>query len=446
VLAPVVDVVRDPRWGRSEETYGEDTYLVTRMGVAAVQGFQGRRTSPNAPIDGVHVMATLKHMTGHGYPEGGRNAAPAIASPRMLREVFFPPFEVALREANALAVMASYNEIDGVPSHENRWLLTDLLRGEWGFRGLVVSDYFGVAELERKHHVVPDLAAAGRIALEAGVDIELPEPEGYKTLVADLSAKRIREAALDQAVGRVLRVKFLLGLFEQSYVGPATPEAERPADRILAQRAAEEAIVLLKNDGGLLPLDPAGLKSIAVIGPNADVCRLGGYSGKPDQTVSVLEGIRARLGQRVKILSAPGCGLTTGHRGWTDDLVTLADPAEDAHLVAEAGKLAKSVDVTILVIGQNEQLSREAWADNHAGDRLSLELVGAQMELARAVLARAPEVRTSSRYRGGLPLARPPPFRGRSGRAAAFRSAPGIPGSGACRRRRSRNPGRARVS
>jgi beta-glucosidase len=133
VLAPVVDVARDPRWGRIEETYGEDPYLVARMGVAAVNGLQGRRKSADAPIDGAHVMATLKHMTGHGYPEGGRNTAPAIASPRALREVFLPPFEAAIREAHALSVMASYNEIDGVPSHENRWLITDVLRGEWGF-------------------------------------------------------------------------------------------------------------------------------------------------------------------------------------------------------------------------------------------------------------------------------------------------------------------------
>ena len=387
VLAPVLDVARDPRWGRIEETYGEDTYLVARMGVAAVNGFQGRRTSPDAPIDEAHVMATLKHMTGHGYPEGGRNAAPAIASPRMLREVFFPPFEVALREAGALSVMASYNEIDGIPSHENRWLFTDLLRGEWGFRGVVASDYFGVAELDRKHHVVPDLATAGRIALEAGIDIELPEPEGYPTLVADLGAGRIAQAALDQATSRVLRAKFLLGLFERPYVAATTPEPERPADRALARRAGEEAIVLLKNEGHLLPLDETRFKSIAVIGPNAGACRLGGYSGAPDKTVSVLDGIRARVGKRVEIVSAQGCGLTTGNRGWTDDVVTLSDPAGDARLVAEAGKLARTTDLTILVLGQNEQLSREAWADSHRGDRLSLDLVGAQMDLARAVLA-----------------------------------------------------------
>ena len=386
VLAPVVDVARDPRWGRIEETYGEDPYLVARMGVAAVNGFQGRRASADAPIDGAHVMATLKHMTGHGYAEGGRNTAPAIASPRMLREVFFPPFEAAIREANALAVMASYNEIDGVPSHENRWLLTDVLRGEWGFRGLVVSDYFGVAELERKHHVVPDLPAAGRVALEAGVDLELPESEGYASLAADLAAGRITQVALDQAVARVLRAKFLLGLFEHPYAAAATPEPERPADRALALRAAEEAIVLVKNDGNLLPLDKAKVKSIAVIGPTADTCHLGGYSGKPDKTVSILDGLRAKLGDRVKVVTAPGCGLTAGNRGWTDNVVTLSDPAEDARLVAEAGKLAKTVELNVLVIGQNEQLSREGWADNHRGDRMSLDLAGAQMELARAVL------------------------------------------------------------
>jgi beta-glucosidase len=326
-------------------------------------------------------------MTGHGYPEGGRNAAPAIASPRMLREIFFPPFEAALHEAHALSVMASYNEIDGVPSHENRWLLTDLLRGEWGFRGLVVSDYFGIAELARKHHVVPDLASAGRRALDAGVDVELPEAEGYATLAADLAAGHLKQATLDQAVGRVLRAKFLLGLFEHPYVVSATPEAERPADRALARRAAEEAIVLLKNEGGILPLDPARLTSVAVIGPNAAVCRLGGYSGTPEKTVSVLDGIRARLGERVHVVSAAGCGLTAGNRGWNDNLIALSDTAEDARLVAEAGQLAQAADVTVLVMGQNEQLSREAWADNHLGDRMNLELVGAQMDLARAVLA-----------------------------------------------------------
>jgi beta-glucosidase len=385
VLAPVVDVARDPRWGRIEETYGEDPYLVSRLGVAAILGFQGRRAA-DAPIDGAHVMATAKHLTGHGTPEGGRNTAPGNYSPHVLREVFLPPFEAAVREAGVLGVMASYNEVDGLPSHANRWLLRDLLRGEWGFSGLVVSDYFGVAELQRKHHVVLDLRAAGKKALESGVDIELPEPEGYATLVDDVNAGRIASSAVDEACTRVLRVKLLLGLFEHPYAD-AEPAPEPAADRALATRAAGEAIVLLKNDGGILPLDVRRLKSIAVIGPNAGVCRLGGYSGVPERTVSVLDGIKARVGTQATVLSAPGCGLTAGNRGWNDDPVELVSPKEDARSIAEAAKLAASADVSVLVLGQNEQLSREAWDDNHRGDRMTLDLVGQQMDLARAVLA-----------------------------------------------------------
>jgi beta-glucosidase len=386
VLAPVVDVARDPRWGRFEETYGEDPYLVSRLGVAAVFGFQGRRTA-DAPIDEAHVMATAKHFTGHGTPEGGRNTAPGNYSPHVLHEVFLPPFEALVREAAVASVMASYNEVDGVPSHANRWLLRDLLRGEWGFQGLVVSDYFGVAELERKHHVVPDLRLAGRKALLSGVDMELPEPEGYATLMDDVTTGKVPVQIVDEAVERILRMKFQLGLFEHPYV-TVPPEPESAADRALAVKAAEEALILLKNDNNLLPLDPTTIKTIGVIGPNAATCRLGGYSGTPDKPVSVLDGIKARLGNHARVLTAEGCGLTKGNRGWTDDPVELADPAEDARLIAEATKVAAAADVNVLVIGQNEQLSREGWADDHRGDRMTLDLMGRQMDLARAVLAK----------------------------------------------------------
>jgi beta-xylosidase len=382
VLAPVLDVARDPRWGRIEETYGEDPYLVARLGVAAVRGFQGRRPA-GAPIATDRVLATAKHFAAHGQPEGGRNTAPGNYSAHVLREVFFVPFEAAVREAS---VMASYNEVDGVPSHDNPWLLRSVLRGEWGFSGLVVSDYFGIAELERKHHVAADLPEAGRKALEAGVDIELPEPEGYATLVDDVRAGRVPEALIDEAVVHVLRAKFTVGLFDHPFVDPQV-ESERASDRALALRSAEEAIILLKNDGGLLPLDADRIKSIAVIGPNAGVCRLGGYSGNPERVVSVLQGIAARLDGRAKVLSAPGCGLTKANRGWVDDAVELADDADDGRAVAVAAKLAASADVTLLVLGQNEQLSREGWADNHRGDRMSLDLVGRQMDLFRAVVA-----------------------------------------------------------
>ena len=385
VLAPVIDVARDPRWGRIEETYGEDPYLVTRLGVAAIHGFQGRQAA-GAPVDAQHVLATAKHFTAHGTPEGGRNTAPGNYSAHVIREVFLPPFEAAVREANVATVMASYNELDGIPSHANHWLLTELLRDEWKFPGLVVSDYFGIAELERKHHVVATLPEAGRAALEAGVDLEVPQIEGFATLAADVKAGSLPISAIDRAVARVLRAKFLVGLFEHPYVD-ANPELERPADRALARRAADEALVLLKNEHNLLPLDPTRLKSIAVIGPNAAVTRLGGYSGAAERPVSVVEGLRARLGDKVKVTTAPGCGLTVGNRGWADDVVELSRPADDARLTAEAAKIAATADVVLLVLGQNEQLSREGWADNHQGDRTSLDLPGKQMELARAVLA-----------------------------------------------------------
>ena len=385
VLAPVIDVARDPRWGRIEETYGEDPYLVTRMGVAAIHGFQGHQAA-GAPIDAQHVLATAKHFTAHGTPEGGRNTAPGNYSAHVIREVFLPPFEGAVREANVATVMASYNELDGIPSHANRWLLTDLLRSEWKFPGVVVSDYFGIAELERKHHVVATLPAAGRAALEAGVDLEVPQIEGFATLAADVKAGRLPIATIDQAVARVLRAKLLLGLFEHPYVD-ANPEGERPAERALALRAADETLVLLKNDRNTLPLDPTRLRSLAVIGPNAAVTRLGGYSGAADHPVSVVDGLRARLGDKVKVTTAPGCGLTVGNRGWADDIVELPKPADDARMTAEAAKVAAAADVVLLVLGQNEQLSREGWADNHQGDRTSLDLPGRQMELARAVLA-----------------------------------------------------------
>ena len=230
VLAPVIDVARDPRWGRIEETYGEDPYLVSRMGVAAIHGFQGRQAA-GAPVDAQHVLATAKHFAAHGTPEGGRNGAPGNYSAHVVREVFLPPFEAAVREANVASVMASYNEVDGIPAHANQWLLTDLLRGEWKFSGLVVSDYFGIAELERKHHVVATLPEAGRAALEAGVDLEVPQIEGFATLAADVKAGRLPVATIDHAVARVLRAKFLLGLFERPYVDANLEENARAIGR-----------------------------------------------------------------------------------------------------------------------------------------------------------------------------------------------------------------------
>src|SRR2546423_1333016 len=299
VLAPDLDLAREPRWGRIEETYGEDPYLVARMGVAAVTGFQG--AGPG--VDDRHVIATVKHFAAHGQPEGGTNIAPANYSERVLREYFLPSFRAAVTEAHVMSVMASYNEIDGVPSHANRWLLEKLLREEWGYDGLVASDYYGIPQLESLHHVVSDKAEAARLAIEAGVDIELPDPDCYQMIPQLIREGKLSQAVLDRAVARNLRAKFLLGLFENPYVDPerAASVTGSQAHRELAAEAARRSIVLLKNENNLLPLDRSMLKSIAVIGPNAGRAHLGGYSDDPGRGVSVLQGVTAKAGGQLKV-------------------------------------------------------------------------------------------------------------------------------------------------
>ncbi|HEU0368126.1 MAG TPA: glycoside hydrolase family 3 N-terminal domain-containing protein, partial [Candidatus Acidoferrum sp.] len=219
-LAPVLDLAREPRWGRTEETYGEDPYLVSRLGVAAIEGYQGAGPA----LDKSHVFATAKHFAVHGQPEGGTNAAPGNYSERVIREYFLKPFEAAVREAHVQAVMPSYNEIDGIPSHSNLKLLTGILRQEWGFTGMVVSDYFGIDELRKLHHVVANKPDAARMALEAGVDIELPFADAYQSLPAQISEGRIAESTVDHAVARMLRAKFLAGLFDDPFTDPAAAE------------------------------------------------------------------------------------------------------------------------------------------------------------------------------------------------------------------------------
>ncbi len=388
-LTPVVDVAREPRWGRVEETYGEDPYLVSRMGIAAVRGFQGDATFR----DKRHVIATLKHFAAHGQPEGGANCAPANVSLRVLRETFLYPFHEALTQGGAISVMASYNEIDGVPSHANPWLLRDVLRKEWGFQGFVVSDYYAIYELSYRpeshgHFVARDKKHACALAVQAGVNIELPEPDCYLHLVELVRKGVLQERQLDELVAPMLFWKFQMGLFDDPYVDPdqAAREVGSEPHARLALQAARESVTLLKNDGGLLPLDPAGIRTIAVIGPNADRNLLGGYSGVPKREVTVLDGIRARVGKRVKVLYSEGCKITVGG-SWTQDDVTASDPEEDRKQIAEAVKVARRADVIVLAIGGNEQTSREAWSPKHLGDRPSLDLVGRQEDLVKAMLA-----------------------------------------------------------
>jgi beta-glucosidase len=389
-LTPVVDVARDPRWGRVEETYGEDPYLVAQLGVAAVKGFQGDATFR----DKKHVIATLKHFAAHGQPESGNNCAPVNISERVLRETFLSTFKAAIEQGGAMSVMASYNEIDGVPSHASRWLLRDVLRGEWKFRGFVVSDYFAIRELAERpelygHHVAKDGKEAAALAVRAGVNIELPDPDCYNNLVELVRDGTLAESQLDELVAPMLAAKFRLGLFDDPYVDPA--EAERivgsDSHREVALEAARKTITLLKNDGGMLPLDDRKIKTIAVIGPNADRLMLGGYSGKPKKFITLLDGVRKRAGENIEVLYHEGCKITLGEPGTQVNEIRLADPEDNRRGIAEAVKVAERADVVVLAIGGNEQTSREGYGLNHLGDRASLDMVGQQDELVDAIVA-----------------------------------------------------------
>jgi beta-glucosidase len=356
-FTPVLDLARDPRWGRTEETYGEDPYLGSRIGVAAIEGLQG----PNFLIDRHHVLATAKHFAAHGEPEGGTNTAPANYSERVIRESFLAAFRAAVQEAQVGSVMASYNEIDGIPAHVNSWLLDKVLRQEWGFRGYVTSDGGGLQMLVTTHHIAADNADAARQALAAGVDYDLSDGSVYGTLIDQVREGKIPESEVDRAVARVLTAKFRLGLFENPYVDPDYAEriTNSPEHRKLALKAAQETMVLLKNDGNLLPLDLKKLKTIAVIGPNAADVHLGGYSREPAHSVSILEGIRERVGTAARVVYSEGCKITEGTQGWSawyQNEVELPDPESQLKSLQAATEVARKADVAIVVVGENESI------------------------------------------------------------------------------------------
>jgi len=373
-LAPVLDVCRDPRWGRTEETYGEDPYLVAAMGVAYVRGLQSDDLSQR-------VIATPKHFAAHGFPEGGRNTAQVHVGVRELREVFLYPFEAAVKEGGALSVMAAYHEIDGVPCHTNYWLLTEVLRGEWSFRGFVVSDYFAIRQLITVHRVAGDELEAAIQALEAGVDVELPGADCYKRLMNAVREGVISERAVEEAAARVLRAKYLLGLFENPYVDEAAvPESlDSREARELALEAARKSIVLLKNDG-TLPL-PKDLRAIAVIGPNAAEGRalLGDYTYTAHlaleelavEAVSILEGIRRRVSPGTEVLYARGCDILSDDRSGFKEAVEAAEKA----------------DVVVAVMGERSGLiwfdKGRQFTSGEGVDRPDLRLPGVQEELIR---------------------------------------------------------------
>ncbi len=386
-LTPDLDLAREPRWGRAEETMGEDPLLVSRLGAAAVRGMQGG----GAALGADNVIATVKHFAAHGQPEGGTNLGPAPFGERELRSVFLRPFQAGVA-AGALSVMASYNEIDGVPTHVNPFVLRTVLRDEWGFRGFVTSDGWAIPQLHALHDVTASAEESAREALRAGVDLQIEGLGCFGTLVAQVLKRDVPVTLVDAAVRRVLRAKMLAGLFERPYVDPdrAAAVTDSAEHRALALEAARKAIVLLKNDGPL-PLDRATLRSLAVVGPNATGLHLGGYSWEPGRGVTILDGIRAVAGPGIEVRHAEGVRLTEGVSDWRawygEQPVRLTPDEENAPRIEEAVRLARASDAVVVVVGENEAISREAWSESHLGDRDELRLVGRQEELVRALLA-----------------------------------------------------------
>ena len=351
-LSPTINIARDSRHGRVEETYGEDPYLTSLMAVAFIKGLQSQK-----------VIATPKHFAADFAGDGGRDSGPVFFSERILREVFFPAFKASIIEAKALSVMAAYNSINGIPSSSNRWLLTDVLRGEWGFDGFVVSDYGSVWGLYGSHGVADSLAGAGHLALEAGLDIEIPDSPCFSHLAQLVREGRVSESLIDIAVERVLKGKIWLGLFESPFSDPE--KAKKICDceehRNFALKAAERCMVLLKNNG-ILPLS-TDTGSIAVIGPNADAVRLGGYSGSGIKVVTAFEGIKNKISKRTKLYFAEGCKVNSIDKSGFSKAVSAAQRA----------------DVAILVMGN----SSETEGENR--DRCNLNLPGVQEDLIKAV-------------------------------------------------------------
>ncbi len=405
-LAPVLDVARDPRWGRCEETYGEDPYLAGRLGVAYVRGLQTDALAAG-------VVCTGKHFLGYGLSEGGMNHAPAHLGPRELRDVYAAPFAAAIHEAGLASIMNAYNEIDGLPCGGSAAILDDLLRGELGFTGLVVADYFTTRLLMDYHRVAADRGEAGQLALEAGLDVELPMLDCYgEPLRERIERGQLDVSFVDRSLRLLLRMKFQLGLFEQPYVDEARAVEvyDTPEQRGLARRIAAKSLVLLKNEGALLPLDPA-IGSLAVLGPCADDPRLllGDYHypahvemtyrrdelaktmrelGVEDdimprgaasafrtgpyyvEMVTPLAGLRAAVSEQTELRVARGCA--------------LSDP--DASGFAEAVAAARASEVALLFVGGKSGLMPDCTSGEFR-DSAELALPGVQQQLVEAVVA-----------------------------------------------------------
>lgn len=382
---PVLDLARDPRWSRVEETYGEDPLLSAVMGAAMVKGMGGGKlTDPH------RVVSTLKHFIAYGVPEGGQNGNPSLVGMRELHENFLPPFQAAI-EAGALSVMTAYNSMDGVPCTMNKQLLTNLLRHEWKFRGFTVSDLYSIEGIKGSHRVAETLQEAAVYACTAGVNVDLGG-DAFLTLITAAKEGKIALSTIDSAVCHVLRLKFEMGLFEHPYVDPtkAKEEVRTAEHRLVARRMAQQSVVLLENKNQILPLDKKKTK-IAVIGPNAHNAYnlLGDYTAPQadNQVATVLDGVLSKVDKR-QVKYVKGCAIR-------DTLHTT---------IAEAVEAARTSDVAIVVVGGSSArdfktsyqetgaavASLESLSDMESGegfDRVSLDLLGRQMELLKAVKA-----------------------------------------------------------
>ena len=382
-LSPLFDLARDPRYGRVEECFGEDPFHVAKMGIAFVTGMQGMPSITKDSIPDHKLVCTAKHFVAYSAPVAGLNLGPVTIGPRDLRSLYLYPFKKVIKEANVYSIMPGYNEVNGIPLHANEYLMRDVLRKELGFKGYVFSDYDAIWMLERFHKITANKSETAIRAINAGIDLEAPHSYAYSELIDLVETKKIDIELIDEAVRNILVVKFKAGLFDKPYKAPVNVSSLIHTDESvsLAREIAEESIILLKNQDNLLPLDITSLKSIAVIGPNANQVQYGDYSCTKENTsgVTILEGIRRYANNKIKINYAEGCGIT--------DL--------DGSNISTAIKAAKKSDVVVLVIGgTSSTLSGIGWGQENIGDystcgegfdRTELTPPGIQAKLIKAL-------------------------------------------------------------
>jgi beta-glucosidase len=367
-FTPNVDVARDARWGRTGETYGEDPFLVTRMGVATIKGLQGDELKGNQ-----QVLACAKHLIAGSEPSNGTNAAPMDVSERTLREVFLPPYKAAVQEGNVYTLMAAHNELNGIPCHADKWMMQDIMRDEYGFDGFIVSDWMDIERIHQLHCTAPSLKEASFQAVDAGLDMHMHGPEFLEDIIALVQEDRLSEAKIDRACRTILTAKFKLGLFEHPYVDVQQSKQmmNNKEHRTSALEMAEKSIVLLKNNS-LLPLDLKRYNRILVTGPNANnQTILGDWTLKqPDENViTILEGLQKEAGKE-KIT----------YYNYGDDV-----RQNSPHKVKEAQRLAKKSDLAIVVVGENPLRYQKTKTCGENIDRMDLNLLGTQEALVKAI-------------------------------------------------------------